>query len=280
MLFRSYAHSSALAAARGEIRLTLNDAAIGLLPLSAETAGQTVTRDFQVDPGLFVSSNRLRFSLSVPAAPAGLAPAELWAEVSGTSELELAIRPLTVADDLAQLPEPFFDKRDPRRVRLPIVFATQPTLASVCAAAVVASWFGQLATWRGARFPVSLGEPVEGHAIVLATNDERPAVVASLPAAIGPTIRMMTNPADGRSKLLVLQGRDGNDLKAAADALVLAGAAMSGAVVQVKEVKATPRAQYDAPRWVRNDRPTKLADFLEWQTQLQASGPSDRKSVV
>src|SRR4029077_16873618 len=89
----------------------------------------------------------------------------------------------------------------------------------------------------------------------------------------GPELRIITNPADGRSKLLLVLGRDGNDLKVAADALALGGAAMAGATMQVKQVdEKAPRAAYDAPGLVKLDRAMKLGELIDWPQQLQAAG--------
>ena len=270
-----YAYSPALAPAVSHIRLTLNDDVIGVLPVAPENAGKTIARDVDVDPRLIVGFNKLVMGFVAAKGTGAAEPARpgLWADVSGTSALEIAVQPLAVADNLAILPEPFFDKRDQRRVTIPFVFAAQPSIATLRAAAVVASWFGQLARWRGTRFPAQLDAQVRGHAIAFATNTERPVFLAALPPATGPELRVMTNPADGRSKLLLVLGRDGEELKAAADALVLGSAAMSGAAVQVKRVEDRgPRPAYDAPGFVRLDRATKLGELIDWPQQLQGSG--------
>ena len=270
-----YAYSPALAPGVSHIRLSLNDEAIGVLPIMPESAGMTVAHDIDVDPRLIVGSNKLAMSLvaSRGSAPGDPARPGHWAEVSGASELEIGVQTLTVADDLALLPEPFFDRRDHRRVTIPFVFAAQPSLATLRAAAVVASWFGQHARWRGARFPAHLDVPAPGHAIAFAANGERPSFLAALPPARGPQLRIITNPSDSRSKLLLVLGRDGDDLKIATDALVLGEAAMSGAAVQVKRVEDKgPRAAYEAPRFVRLDRAINLGELIDWPQQLQASG--------
>jgi hypothetical protein len=270
-----YAWSPALAPAVSHIRLALNDNAIGVLPVDAGNAGKTIARDIEIDPRLIVGANKLTMSL---VASKGGSPGEssrpgLWADVSGASELEVAVQPLPVADNLAILPEPFFDKRDQRRVSIPFVFAARPSTATLRAAAVVASWFGQLARWRGTRFPAQLDAQPSGHAIAFVTSTERPSFLASLPPATGPALRVMTNPADGRSKLLLVEGRDGAELKAAADALVLASSAMSGPAIQVKRVEDKGvRSAYDAPGLVRVDRPMKLGELIDWPQQLQAAG--------
>ena len=273
-----YAFSPALAPA-SHVRITLNDEVVGTVPVTGE-AGEQVTRAVNIDPRLVVGENKLVFTLATKDSSDG-ARGAAWAHLSGTSELEVALQPLAVADDLATLPEPFFDRRDSRRLVLPFVFAAQPTPGTLRAAAVTASWFAQLARWRGARFPASLDAAPPGHAVVFATNAEKPAFLAALAPVAGPELRIATNPADGRSKLLLVLGRDADDLKAAADALTLGGKALSGAAVKVKRGDpAPPRAAYDAPAFVKLDRPTKLGELLEWSTQLQAEGkPPALKTV-
>jgi hypothetical protein len=84
---------------------------------------------------------------------------------------------------------------------------------------------------------------------------------------------MITNPADGHSKLLLVLGRDGNDLKIAAQALVLGNAALSGPKVLVGDMKfESARRPYDAPNWVRLDRPVKFGELVSYPQELQAAG--------
>ena len=269
-----YTYSPELASA-SHIRVSLNDDLVGLLPVTRADAGKPVARALDVDPRLVIGFNKLTLTLVATPGddPPDAARPGLWAEVSGASEWEIVVQTLTLADDLAILPEPFFDRHDQRRVTVPFVFAARPSEATLRAAAVAASWLGKLARWRGARFPASLDAPAEGHAIAFAANDERPAFLASLPPATGPQLRFVTNPADNRSKLLLVLGRNGEDLKAAVDALALGGAKWSGPSVDVKRVaEAAPRAPYDAPDWVRLDRAVKLGDLIEWPQQLEATG--------
>ena len=270
-----YAWSPALSASVAHIRLKLNGEAVGILPVPAEGAGKSVARDVEIDPRLIVGFNKLVFELVAARGPGAEDPARpgLWAEVSGTSTLELAISPLAVADDLAILPEPFFDKRDQRRVTIPFAFGANPSLDSLAAGAIVASWFGRHALWRGARFPASLDSVPAGHAVVFAANGERPSFLASVPPAAGPELRIATNPADGRSKLLLVLGRDAAEVRQAAEALALGATALSGPSLRVKKIESTPpRVAYDAPGMVRIDRPMTLGELIEWPQQLQAAG--------
>jgi len=153
-----YAYSPALAPAVAHIRLALNEQVIGVLPVASGEAGKPVTHAIEVDPRLVVGFNKLVMTfVAVPGGgPPDPARPGLWADISNASELEVAVQKLVVADDLAILPEPFYDRRDKKRVTIPFVFAAQPSQQTLRAAAVVASWFGKLATWRGTRFPVQL----------------------------------------------------------------------------------------------------------------------------
>jgi len=156
---------------------------------------------------------------------------------------------------------------------LPYVFASKPSHGTLRAAGIAASWFGKQAGWRGARFPARLDALPGGHAVVFATNAERPAFLAQAAAFAGPGVSVLTNPADGYSKLLLVSGRDAEDLRVAATALALGNAALSGtqmAITQLREE--APRAAYDAPNWVRLDRPMKFGELIESPQQLQAFG--------
>jgi len=270
-----YTYSPSLIPAQSHIKVLINDEMVGVAPITKENAGQVVVHKIDIDPRVIADFNRLKLQSVAHYAQECEDPlnSALWIDISGSSELELTVRPLVLNSDLALLPEPFFDKRDLTRLILPFILPARPSLPTLHAAAVAASWFGQLAAWRGARFPVHLGELPRGHAVVLAANGERPAFLAQQPAVEGPTLSIMTNPADGFSKLLLILGRDGNDLKTAAEALVLGSAALSGTRVLVREVKAgAARQAYDAPNWVRPDRPTKLGELIDSPNELQVEG--------
>ena len=71
-------------------------------------------------------------------------------------------------NDLSILPLPFFDRRDARVLNMPFVFAAAPDNTTLEAAGTVSSWFGALASYRGATFSTHLGQiPPQGNAMVL-----------------------------------------------------------------------------------------------------------------
>ncbi|NEL42913.1 MAG: cellulose biosynthesis cyclic di-GMP-binding regulatory protein BcsB, partial [Xanthomonas perforans] len=66
----------------------------------------------------------------------------------------------------------------------------------------------------------------------------------------GPTVAVVVNPTDPNGKLLLVLGRNSEDLQRAATALALR-APLTGAVARIGEVSApAPRRPYDAPKWV------------------------------
>jgi hypothetical protein len=73
--------------------------------------------------------------------------------------------------------------------------------------------------------------------------------------------------------LLLIGGRDGADLRRAAQALALGSAGLSGTRAQVLATQeAPPRAAYDAPNWIRLDRPMTFGELVTSPQQLQVSG--------
>jgi cellulose synthase operon protein B len=270
-----FSHSPALLLAQSHLRILVNDESAGLIQFTKETASRSNEQTFELDPRFIGDVNRLRFQFigHYAADCEDQLHSSLWAEVSGASELELTVRSIPVRSDLALLPEPFFDARDLNRLRLPFVFPPAPSIEMIRAAGVAASWFGQHAGWRGARFPVSIGDAVRGHAVVFATNTRRPAFLAAYAPVEEPTLQVITNPHDGISKLLLVRGRHGDDLRIAVEGLVSGSSVFSGAVARVRAVERKgARVAYDAPNWVRADRPTKLGELVSHGSALQARG--------
>ncbi|HEX8962190.1 MAG TPA: cellulose biosynthesis cyclic di-GMP-binding regulatory protein BcsB, partial [Rhodocyclaceae bacterium] len=270
-----YSYSPSLLAKESHLKITLNDEVMGTAPISAEAAGKPQEIRIPIDPRFIVDHNKLGFRFIGHYAATCEDPLRnsLWAEVSGASEVVVSYVPIPLKDDLSMLPAPFFDRHDLRQLSLPVMFSAAPQLSTVHAAGIVASWFGALAGDRGARFPVQLDRLVPGHGIVMATNSDRPSFLDGHPPVEGPAIEMMTNPADGVSKLLLVLGRDGNDIEMAAQSLALGHEAMTGTHVAIRSRRDDARRQpYDAPNWVRGDRPTRLGDMLAYAEQLQAVG--------
>jgi cellulose synthase operon protein B len=266
-------YSPAMLPELSHLRVSLNQQILAALPLPKEHAGEDVERIVELDPRFFTDYNQLRFELIGHYTLQCEDPqnSSLWLFISPQSWLELTVRPLELRNDLALLPAPFFDRRDNQKLALPVVLPTQPSMSMVHAAGIAASWFGALADYRSARFPVLINSLPDRHALVFATNAALPAAL-KLTAVNEPTISVIDNPANPSLKLLVFQGRDDAQLEDAVTALTVGNPAFSGAKVTVKGVKTTPRDAYDVPRWLRSDRAVKLGELVDSNTQLQTTG--------
>lgn len=259
-----YSYSPALLPELSHIKVLVNGEVAATIPVPKAQAGMLVTREVPIEPRLITDFNHLGLSLVGHYTTQCEDPANssLWANVSNLSTIELIVTPIPEPDDLAQLPLPFFDPRDVRRLSLPFVIGTQPGTQVLEAAGVVSSWFGALAGYRGARFPVLTNKlPPYGNAVVFATADSKPDGV-SLPSIDGPTVAIAAQPNDPHAKLLLVLGRDARELKTAAAALALGQASLSGplaTISQLREVR--PRVPYDAPNWVPSERKVRFGEL-------------------
>lgn len=269
-----YSYSPALLSDLSHINVMVNDQVAASLPVPKEGAGTLQKQMIDIPAHLVTEFNRLTLQLIGHYTMMCEDPlhSSLWAKVSNTSQLELEATQIALPDDLAKLPLPFFDGRDSRALELPFVFAASPDNRTLEAAGAVSSWFGALASYRGARFPVSLAQiPAKGHAIVLIAGAAAiPGI--ELPQEGVPGLTLLANPNDPFGKLLVISGRDGEQLKQAALALVSGSKVLAGAHARIDRIDSLqPRAPYDAPNWLPSDRPVQLGELTEAK-RLSVSG--------
>lgn len=269
--------SPALIPTLSHLKVLINDELLQTLVLEKDKLGSPQTVELNIDPRYFTDYNRLRFQFIGHYTLECETPnhSSLWASISNDSSLELSLRQLTSGNDLALLPGPFFDSRDNRPVILPFVYGSQPSLGILKAAGSVASWMGVLASFRGNRFPVLENHLPERHAVILATNTNRPDFLKDLVAVDKPTLSMMNHPGVEGAKFLLILGKDDAQVQIAADALVLGKATLSGQSIQVDTLEYPPPSKpYDAPRWLTTDRPVPLAELVKNPSDLQMSGSS------
>lgn len=266
------ATSPALIPELSQIAIALNEQFVGTItPERARPSFGPI--EFPINPVFFADTNRLNFRFTGRYAVECNDPLSglLWSTVSDLSTVHLTLEKLPLARDLARLPEPFFDPRlrnEP--LTLPVVMADAAGNDLVRAAAIATSWFAVQADYRGASFPVSASVPQRGNAMVLvAGNDSVPGV--TLPRFEGPTLAVVPNPADPSASLLVVGGRTGAEAAAAAQALAVGRQALSGELAVVTAPDMPARAEYDAPRWIRTDRPVRFGELVD-PSELQSYG--------
>ncbi|RZL86158.1 MAG: cellulose biosynthesis cyclic di-GMP-binding regulatory protein BcsB [Variovorax sp.] len=260
----NYAYSPTLIPELSHLKVSVNDVLVTTLPIVRAEAGKPQSADITIDRRLITEFNRINIELIGHYTRECENPvhSSLWATVDASSTLRLGVVPLKVAADLGTLPQPFFDRRDVRRATIPFVFGSGTATSTLEAAGVVSSWFGALAGYRGASFPVSSGElPAAGHAVVFAMPETAIAGV-TLPAIQGPALAVVDHPRDATYKLLLVMGRNPAELRTAAAALALNSRALSGAGAAITGFQEPPpRKPYDAPRWLSSERPVRLGEL-------------------
>ncbi|MGL4486054.1 MAG: cellulose biosynthesis cyclic di-GMP-binding regulatory protein BcsB [Yersinia sp. (in: enterobacteria)] len=267
--------SPSLVPIASQIKVFLNDELMGVTAITKDQLGKPTRIQLPIDSRYISDFNRLRLVFVGKNQDACDNPGSntLWLDISKSSTLNLRYQSLPVKNDLSHFPEPFFDARDNRPLMLPVVFAAVPDIAQQRAASILASWFGNKVQWRGQNFPALYNQLPSQHAVVFATNAQRPDFLKDYPAVKAPTVEIISHPDNPYVKLLLILGRDGNDLITAAQGIAQGNILFRGQNVVVDKVeKLTPRLPYDAPNWVRTDRPMTFAELQQYPDQLQASG--------
>ncbi|TKI07815.1 cellulose biosynthesis cyclic di-GMP-binding regulatory protein BcsB [Martelella alba] len=267
--------SPSLIPQESHLKVYLNDQLVGVVPITKDQLGKSNRTTLDIDPLYITDFNRLRLEFvghyqDICENPANTA---LWLDIGKTSSLNLRLQRLPLVNELSHFPEPFFDSRDTRPLVLPMVFAGAPDTGQQRAAAILASWFGMRAQWRGQTFPVLFDQVPDRHAVVFATNDRRPGFLRDYPPVRAPTIEMIDSPGDPYVKLLLIMGRNDDDLVTAVKGIAQGNILFRGQRLTVEQVRQlAPRRPYDAPNWVRTDRPMTFGELKQYPEQLEASG--------
>ena len=268
ILTLSGALSPALIPAYSNVTVTLNEQYVGTIPVDP-TQPRFGPLTMNINPAFFLSSgnNRLNFRFAgmyTTGCNDPLSPL-LWANIADSSTLTLILTRLPPVLDLSRLPLPFFDSNESQTLSLPFVLPARANDAELEAAGIAASWFGKLADFRGARFPVSHDAPQFGNAVVIATGSDGAADL-NLPPFQGPTLLEIANPNDPLSSLLVIGGRTDDDVIGAAQALAAGSVLASGSQDNVMAPVLPARRPYDAPNWIATDRKVRLGELVAPQT--------------
>jgi cellulose synthase (UDP-forming) len=310
-----YIVSPALLPALSHINVMLNDTLFASLPMTAAdrtgmaaapaTGGNQVLEQTVALPAeLLVHRNRITFQLighytiTQCEDPANTA---IWAQIDPETMLQVAGNRMAMADDLSLLPLPFFDAYRAAQPKVSIVFLHNPTRKEMEAAGVVASWMGVMADYRRVRFSVHVGEIPPGNAIVFGASDagpaaengqtsgRGPAVSSAAPLLAAPTtlaqfglaqvdhatLAMRTNPNDPFGKVLIVAGKDGAQLLAAAQALATDPGGLAGNTARVSVQLPALRRADDAPRWLDTERPALLGQMQLRGLESDGSAPVD-----
>ncbi len=279
----TYTYSPSLSHDISHVRVRLNNQIAGYLPVEANKAGIPVKNTLSFDPRFLSKSNEISFELIAfrEMRCATKAQMSMWFDISNQSQLILTVQPLPLKNDFAFFPKPFFDSNDYLPVEVPFIFPENAHSETSEAAGITASYLGSLAKWRGMSFPVLINQLPRKHAVVFATNNKRPDFLKDLPPVNAPTIQLITHPNNSFVKLLLVLGRDKQDLRNAIEGLANGAPLLAGSSAEITHVKEIlPRKPYDAPNWVPINRQIKFGELIDSPTQLQAKGRTPRPISV
>lgn len=275
----SFTPSPSLIPVWSQLNVYLNGQIQKSVPISKEMLGETNEVSFRINPRLIKDNNLVEIEFVGTYSVACMAPSNntLWLTVNNESALEMNVQKIRVASDLSFFPLPFIDTNAARENVLPFVFAGKSIRDNTVkeAAAVLASWFGAKSAWRGTHFPVYFDEqPGDGHYVAMITNEERPFFLKDFPQVSGPELRVIDAPYSQYGKVLVIAGRNTDDLLIAVKALAAGQVVMTGDAAKINPNLPVPpkRKAYDAPRWIDTSKITYFGDLIEYQGQLSSTG--------
>ncbi len=277
-LHLSYAFSPSLIPQLSMIKLMMNGTLFATVQPAPNGSGgssaQIGEAEFNIPPELMIHNNALTVQFIGHYVMQCEDPANttLWARVHRSTYLDLQGDLLPLADDLKQLPLPFLDPAVVQPLRLPLVFASAPSLKAIQAAGIVTSYFGMTSEGRPVRFPVHIGAIPPGNAIVISDNASNLPAGLGMPILDSPTVAMRTNPNDPFGKVLVIAGPDPDQTIRAAQAVALHSDLLQGAQTTIETLNLPARrAADDAPRWAKGNQTVSLGDYASAE-QLQGDG--------
>ena len=258
-----------------QLAIVINGETVHSMLLNTEQNGINEI-DFSLSPYVMLQDNSLEFRVLARKLGQEVSDRKVdksvWVQISNASKLSLNVNRIPSAPDLNNLPAPFFDKRDHAELNLPFVFSSSPTRTAVQSALVVGSYWGSLASFRRASFPVYYSSIPTGNAVVFMTNTSSIDGIENV-AIDGPSLEIITNPRDVLGQLLIVKGRDDKELLIAARALSVGKLLVSGNAIDVSEPIQQPRDYYDAPSWLPANRPITFGE-IEETAELEGYGLS------
>ncbi|HCB9077699.1 TPA: cellulose biosynthesis cyclic di-GMP-binding regulatory protein BcsB [Klebsiella pneumoniae] len=264
--------SPEMASRNATLQLMLNGQPLGTLPLGAD--GEDVSH-YQLDipPALMVSSNNL--SVKINDGDTLQCQRDIHdtsrVTVLPTSHFSWESQQLNISDDLSHFPRPFFDSMQMTPADIAVAYGAKPSADVFSAAALISSWLGIQADYRGIAFSALRDRLPERHGIVIGHPGEQVGGMM-LPETDKPLLRIIANPANPAYKLLLIVGKSDTALRMAAWRLTRGNFAPQTATLDVEPQTIPVGKAYDAPRWITTDRPVKLSELLRKDQSPTVSG--------
>ncbi|HEX4503434.1 MAG TPA: cellulose biosynthesis cyclic di-GMP-binding regulatory protein BcsB [Scandinavium sp.] len=264
--------SPEMATRNATLQLMLNGQPLGTVPLGA---AENDISHYQLDipAALMVSSNNLSFKIN--DGDARQCQRDLTDKyrvvILPTSRFNWEGQQLDIGSDLSHFPRPFFDSMQMTPAGVSVSFPARISADTVSAAAVVSSWLGIQADYRGISFEALHDRLPDKHGIVIGHPGEQVGGL-TLPQTTKPLLKIIPNPANPVYKLLLIVGKDDAALRAAAWRLTRGDFAVQTASSEVDSQAIPASRPYDAPRWIPTDHPVKISDLIRKDQSTTVSG--------
>ena len=272
----NFTPSPSLIPTRSQLNVFLNGQLQQTIAIAPESLGKLTRMEVALDPKEIKAQNQIRFQFIGHYQQLCESPASetLWLDVDSSSQLNLLKQKVRLTSDLSKLPAPFIETVSNATSVVPFVFSKAPDNSEKTAAGILASLGGLTSGWRGVDYPVYYNQvPAEGHFVVFVTNDSRPDFLKDLPKVDAPQLIMMDAPQSRYAKMLVVAGRNTQDLLVLAKAMASGEQVLIGDRLTVKGFKeAEARTAYDAPNWIKLDEPVSFKDLMQYPGQLTSRG--------
>lgn len=247
--------------------ILLNGQSVEQISIESGNIGRAITLPVALPARFVLEANQLSFRLDprVEGHCPKIKENSHSAQIFPDSKITLQSHGIVLPLDLARLPAPFFHPGSNEKMTLPFIIPSElrQSLPALKAAGVLASWLGVLADYRHADFPLISDQATpERHAIVLALPNTGPEFIRALDIR-GPAVQLIPNPDEKTGQLLVVMGRDADELLSAATALVSQSSSLSGqSRVFDQPVLVSSMAAYDSPLWLKLPEKTPLSALI------------------
>jgi hypothetical protein len=264
--------SPAMAARNTTLQLMMNGQPLGTVPLGSADSNVS-SYQLEIPAAMVVSSNNISFKINDGDALLCLRDLsdKYQVTIMPNTRLDLEGQQLNIGADLSHFPRPFFDAMQMTPAAVTFAFPAKTLPEQVSAAALVASWLGIEADYRGISFNALRDTLPEKNGILFGKSGEQIGGL-TLPVTQKPMLQIIDNPANPVYKLLLVVGNSDQQLRAAAWRLTQGKFPGQTASTAVENQTIPASKAYDAPRWIPTDRPVRLTELMRKDQSLTAAG--------
>ena len=271
-LFLNLKVSPAMAARNTTLQLMMNGQPLGTVPLGSADSDVS-NYQLEVPAAMVVSSNNISFKINDGDALLCLRDLsdKYQVTIMPNTRLDLEGQQLNIGSDLSHFPRPFFDSMQMTPASVEFAFPSKTRPEQVSAAALVASWLGIEADYRGISFNTLNDKLPEKNGILIGKPGEHIGGLI-LPETQKPMLQIIDNPGNPVYKLLLVVGNSDQQLRAAAWRLTQGKFNLQTASTTVENQAIPVSKAYDAPRWITTGRPVRLSELMRKDQSLTATG--------